>query len=366
MSTLENTALPAGAALVPLTIPDTLDAQDAGDFVAMVHTRNEICREINGNDDEDSTPAELLPVFGRSEYTQRLWWIVRLDGEVVGRVGVELPREDGSRVAIWWIELLRRVWGRGIGTGALAVVERTARDHGRTVLQAWAAHTHGDGEQLAAPTGFGSVPEDHAARFLLRHGYALEQIERQSYLPLDASTDRRIAALLAEARAASADYGVVRWALPTPDEFIDGYAWLKSRMATDAPAAGLEIDEEAWDADRVRDHDRRYVESGRILHVTAARHLETGTLVAFNELVASTDPERATMQEDTLVLKEHRGHRLGMLVKCAGLQAWREFAPLSPRVMTWNAEENRPMLDINEAIGFIPQLYNGAWKKELR
>ena len=365
VTTQQTLTLETAAALIPLVVPASVDAPDAGDFVAMVRTRNEIYREINGTDDEDADPAELLPLFHHSEYTQRIWWIVRLDDEVVGGVGVELPHEEGSHVAYGWIELLQRVWSRGIGSAAHDLIERTAREHGRTVLQMWAAHVHADGEQLAPPTGFGSVPRDHAARFLLRHGYTLEQIERQSALTLDAAGAARIDDLLAAAQAASAGYEVVQWMLPTPDALADDYAWMKSRMSTDAPAADLEVDEETWDAARVRDHDARYLESGRTLQVTAARHIATGRLVAFNELVAGIDRTRATMQEDTLVLREHRGHRLGMLVKCAGLVAWRDVAPHSPRVLTWNAEENRPMLDINETIGFAPMLYNGAWKKPL-
>lgn len=355
---------PAGVELRRLTIPSSLDTPDAADFLAMVEVRNRIYREISGHGDEAITASELLPHYLPDDYEKRYSWLVIHDSHVVGRVGVDVPLHVGSRVVFWLVELLEQAQGRGIGSMAYELVERTAREHGRTILQSWAEHRATDGPRLAAPTGFGSIPHDRAARFYLRHGYTLEQIERNSALDLQGSFDE-VERLLSAAEAASSDYRIVQWSPPTPAEYVDGYAWMKSRMNTDAPAAAMEFDEERWDAARVSRHDALYTDGGRLLLVTAAQHVESGELCAFNELVIGRDGTEASHQEDTLVLKEHRGHRLGMRVKCAGLLAWRGLAPRSPRVLTYNAEENRPMLDINEAIGFTPIAYNGAWKKVL-
>jgi len=353
-----------GVEFRPITIPESIHARDAADFVAMVDVRNRVYREISGHDDHTITADELIPLYRRDAYERRFLWLVVRDGAPVGRVGVDVPLEEGSKTAFWLIELLSEAQGHGLGTAGYALVEQTAREHGRTVLQSWAEHPAGPGPVIVPPTGFGSIPKDRAARFYAANGYALEQVERVSALDLQAPTDT-LENLLAEARAASTDYRVVQWSLPTPGEFVDGYAWMKSRMSTDAPAAALEYDEETWDAARLVTHDAMYTDAGRHMLVTAAQHVETGALCAFNELVIGTDRTAASHQEDTLVLKEHRGHRLGMLVKCAGLLAWRDFAPESPRIITYNAEENRPMLNINEAIGFVPIAYEGAWKKVL-
>lgn len=353
-----------GVEFRPLTIPASVDSPDAADFIAMVDARNRIYREISGHGDEAMTAAELLPHYQPDPDEIRLVWVVVVDGEIVGRIGVDIPVHDGSKVAFWLIELLQKAQRRGIGSAAYELVEQAARQHDRTVLQSWAEHPQADGPRLEPPTGFGSIPLDSAARFYLRHGYSLEQIERNSVFDMRASF-AEVEQLLADAQRASTGYRVVQWSPPTPPEYAEGYAWMKSRMNTDAPAAAMEFDEEAWDAERVARHDSRYLDSGRLLLVTAAQHVETGELCAFNELAIGIDHSEASHQEDTLVLKEHRGHKLGTLVKCAGLLRWREMVPDSPRVRTYNAEENRPMLDINEALGFVPVAYSGAWKKVL-
>jgi GNAT superfamily N-acetyltransferase len=347
-----------------VTPPASIDDADAEDFVRTVEIRNQVYREISRHDDNAMTPAELLPLYQPDVHARRLLWLVVSGGRPVGRVGLDIPLEAGSRSTYVLIELLRDVWGQGIGTAAQELLERAARAEGRSVLQTWAEHPASDDARLTPPTGFGSVPKDHVARFLLRHGYVLEQVVRASAFDLSGSAEA-LRAHAEQARAAAAGYRVVQWELPTPDEYVDGYAWMKSRMSTDAPSAALEMDEETWDADRLRLHDTQYLAGGRRMLVTAAQHEATGELCAFNELVIGPDASAASHQDDTLVLGTHRGHRLGMLVKAEGLSAWRELVPDSPRVITYNAEENRPMLDINEALGFAPIAYEGAWKKVL-
>lgn len=359
-----TTQTPADLEIRPLTVPSSIADPAAADFIAMVNVRNHIYEQINGNTDESLTPAELLPHYLPAPHEIRVAWLILADGVVVGRAGVDFPLDGESRTAFWLIELVESARGRGIGSAAYELIEKTTREHGRTVMQSWATHPAADGPRIEAPTGYGSIPDDRAARFYRRHGYRLEQIERQSVFDLQAPFDD-IERLRDDALAAAAGYEVVQWVLPTPQEHIAGYAWMKSRMSTDVPFAAMEFDEEIWDAERLLRHDRMYTDAGRLLLVTAARHVTSGELCAFNELVAGVDRTQASAQEDTLVLKEHRGHKLGTLVKCAGLMRWRELAPNSPRIITYNAEENRPMLDINEALGFLPVAYSGAWKKVL-
>jgi hypothetical protein len=103
---------------------------------------------------------------------------------------------------------------------------------------------------------------------------------------------------------------------------------------------------------------------GRTVLTVAARHEATGRLVGFSELSLPGNRSRPVQQLDTLVLAEHRGRRLGMLLKVANLRALQDGGSDPALVYTFNAEENRHMLDVNEAIGFRPVGHAACWRKD--
>lgn len=348
--------------LVPLVAPDDVDAPEAADFRTMVDIRNRVHDFVYGTQATVITPAQAVPAWREQTDEEIHGFLIRERGEAVGRAIVYIPLEDGSKVAEPRVDILPEHWGRGVGRVVLARLEAFARARGRTIMHGMTNHLQLGGERTPARTGWGDVPIDHMSRTMRSAGYELEQVYRASALDVSRPLDR-IHERLAEARREASGYRYVSWTLPTPPARQAGYARMKSRMSTDAPVGDMVWDEETWDAARVARVDARMVAQGFTGLIGAIEHLATGELVAYNELYHLGDPRHPTTQNDTLVLREHRGHRLGMLVKCENLLRWREIMPESTKVMTNNAEENRPMLDINEAMGFVPIAYGGAWQK---
>lgn len=350
-----------------LTIPHSIDDAGAEPFIEMVAVRNEIEKGILGTTALSVTPAGILPYFGDTPQRLRRHSVIRVDGRIAGRALLTLPMVAGATEARLHVEVLPEHRGQGIGTALLERLEADASTYGRTALQADPPHTsRPGGDRIPSPTGFGDVPaDDPGARFLVRHGYDLELVARISSLPLGIGVEAVREHLEGAMEHAGPDYRVVTWTGATPEDRLDDLAALKSGMSTDAPMAGLEVVPDPWDADRVREHGLRQQATGRILLTAAAEHVPTGRLVAYTEIEVDRGDEPAAVQEDTLVLRAHRGHRLGMLVKAANIVRLVELAPSTTVVTTFNAEDNRPMLDVNEALGFEPIGLEGNWQKRL-
>jgi len=81
-------------------------------------------------------------------------------------------------------------------------------------------------------------------------------------------------------------------------------------------------------------------------------------------VVPLSEPARA-YQGDTIVLSEHRGHRLGIVVKLACLRLLSGQVPQARVITTWNAEENVAMIRVNDALGARVNGTSTAWQKRL-
>jgi RimJ/RimL family protein N-acetyltransferase len=87
--------------------------------------------------------------------------------------------------------------------------------------------------------------------------------------------------------------------------------------------------------------------------------------VGFTDLVVRPGAPDLAVQSDTLVVREHRGHGLGLAMKLANLAALQREKPNVDRVRTWNADTNTPMLAVNRRMGFEVVGWSREWLKEL-
>lgn len=287
--------------------------------------------------------------------------------DVVGYLRLDLDLLDNTHSCAVEV-FVREPWrGRGIGGGLWETGTDLARGAGRSLVQAWVDHATPEGAaDVVEPTrSEGAIALDRPARFALSRGLVLEQVERHSVLHVAGRAEQWRTALSEALTTAGREDEVVTWAGATPPELREHIAELMRRMSTDIPLGGLDWEEEAWDAERVRTNEASVLASGRRTFLTTAvRDRSTGVLVGFTRLTIPAG-RPAAWQEDTIVMKEHRGRRIGTVLKLANQLALLEQHPDALRIHTWNAYENRHMLDVNHAVGFELASLHGAWQGRL-
>ena len=262
---------------------------------------------------------------------------------VVGALRLILPVRDNTTLAIVDLAVHPAHRRRGIGGVLLAEALRLAAAAGRSELIA----------EVDEPRA------DTAGRsFALRHGWTCDLLETRRDLVLPAD-EARLAAVEADARQASRGYELITWRDHVPDQLVDDLAVLEERMSTDAPHGDMPVEAERWDGRRIREIEDLNVARGRT--VLSAGAVRDGRLVAFTDLhvpLASTEHAR---QGATLVLREHRGHRLWALVKAAVLRDLATAFPRTRLITTYNLEGNAPMVAVNAALGFEPAGRTSMW-----
>jgi GNAT superfamily N-acetyltransferase len=304
-------------------------------------------------DDPIPTAPEVLAQARANRKGEALeFWLLRVEGIPVGSIRLDLPMLDNLDLVEMDLCVDPAHQHRGHGRVLLGHAVERITELGRHQV-------------ISGVNEPADESQNRAMRFAAAAGASRSLGELRRTLDLTALDGRRLAALQDEAGKAATGYEVVSWTDPCPDELVDDYAALLARMSTDAPMGGLDIEPANWDADRVREREATIRDQGRQLLVTAARVGMDGLLAAFTEVaITRHDPDNAFVW-DTLVVKEHRGHRLGTLVKLANLERLVAVAPQARRLHTWNADVNSHMIAINEAIGYVVAQRESAWRLDL-
>lgn len=280
-------------------------------------------------------------------------WLARVAGSVVGGGVLTVPTLDNPRNARGAIAVAPEHRRCGIGRALLAHLRTEAIRQNRIMIV------------VAAEQPLDPAAPDPAGRFAAASGAVPALIETRRWLDVDSVNPAALARLDAQARATSREYSVVQWVGSTPHRWLEDIAYLTGRMSTDAPLDDLRWDPEVYDAARIRACDASRLARGHHLVTTAAVH-NTGRLVAFTTIVGYATARWFAGQEETIVVPEHRGHRLGTLIKVVNLRLARAQRPELRVIDTCNADSNPHMVRINEAMGFRPHHRLVWWQLDLR
>jgi GNAT superfamily N-acetyltransferase len=160
-------------------------------------------------------------------------------------------------------------------------------------------------------------------------------------------------------------YQVRQWVDRAPDEVVDGLAYLLHRMVLDAPMGDMDYEAETWDAARYRDTEADAKRRNRTRFSTAVVHTTTGQVAGMTEIVVNADRHDVAYQWNTIVDPEHRGRRLGMVLKTWNHHYLVEQVEGIRYLNTWNAASNSFMIAVNEDLGFRPAERWSQWQLDL-
>ncbi|WP_203913997.1 GNAT family N-acetyltransferase [Rhizocola hellebori] len=284
------------------------------------------------------------------------YYLVERDGEPVGRVALEFPIEENLDMIfadLWVVPSARR---QGIGRELFEWLRGIAESRGRKRVL---------GSTLWELPGI-PAPNLAGAAFVESHGFtpALANVTRR--LELSTVDEAVLAEMLSQAKEKSAGYRVVRWVGPAPEEYEKDIAYLDSRLMMDAPMGDLDLEPHKADVARLREFAESTARRERIAYHSAAVHEESNRLVAWTTITKEASLAWNAFQQITIVDPDHRGHRLGALVKVENLRFFRESEPTVTAIDTFNAHSNSYMIQINEQMGFRPLYAWQEWKLELQ
>ncbi|WP_025273339.1 GNAT family N-acetyltransferase [Haloglycomyces albus] len=301
-----------------------------------------------------SHTAMLAELVQSEKHSRTKRWLGFVDGELLAWAKVELPDTDNTHIFEFELEVHPQHRRNGIGSQFVEFLESIAREEGRTSLQAWVALPYGDTE----------IP-DTAAPFGAKFGYTNASPQDLRRVELQSVDEDEIERLKQEAEAKATDYDIVNWVGMIPEKYLEGLARMDEFMLTDMPMGDWDLRPAKIDPAQIQRLHLEKLRRGSFILQTIAVHRSSGAVVAATKISVPAGSEEWAHQGSTIVDPEHRGHRLGLLVKIANQRLLKSYRPHMKYVVTGNATVNDSMITINEAIGYRLYGKEGVLQKKL-
>ena len=280
-----------------------------------------------------SLPALTASVQHPSGFVRRVLLAARRDGEVVGTAELVLSQTENEHLAELEIHVRPEHRRRGTGAALHRAVDEIRRADGRTTVIG----------ELYLPLGGSAAGLDFATALGFTSVHTEEHLAMR--LPADPST----ADLLTREVPG---YEIVTWTGRCPDEHRAAYLSMRNRMNVDVPTGDVDTTPVVIDEQRLADSEERMARS-YVTVVAAARRIADGAMGGYSLLYLDRNDEVA-LQDDTLVMPDHRGRGLGMQLKLATLGIVADQHPERTTLHTWTDPANAAMYRTNISFGFAP------------
>lgn len=288
---------------------------------------------------------ELVPLLeGKPEAGERsLLYLGRIGEVPVGALSLTLPTLDNLDSCHLDLSVHPEQRRRGVARALLSFgIEQVQRAGRSRIFLEVPAGPDGPPKALSLLTAVGAKP-------------VLDDVRRLLDLATYACTPM----------PAPDGYRIVQWVDRCPEALVDGLAYLTGRMSIDAPLGEMTYEQEKWDASRYREKEAAAAARGRTRIATAVVHEGTGAVAGQTDLAVNSARPEVAYQWDTIVDPDHRGHRLGMVLKTWNLQLLVDRVPEVQVINTWNAGSNSFMISVNEELGFRPMDRWTEWQLDL-
>lgn len=264
-----------------------------------------------------------------SDYHQPVLLAAFDDDEIVGVAELGFSLQDNPHLADLEVTVRPEHRRRGIGRALYGDATARRRAAGRT-----------------SACGEVSVVDDEGPLAFAR-AMGAESVHQEDHLVLELPlSDAEVRELAAKV---TGDHEIVTWQGRCPDDLIDAYAQLRTQMNQDVPMGELDHEAVVMTPERIRSGEERLERSYDIV-VAAARRAD-GVLGGYSLVFLARGSDQV-LQDDTLVMPAHRGHRLGLALKLATYDVVATQHPERTSMHTWTDPDNQAMYATNTAFGY--------------